>query len=370
MPDRPHLTPLADTGRAGARLWWGYAGLCLLCWGLYTMAGTEWQRGAWRLWEGVYEATLNLGAPMLLGPLAWPWVRALQRRERPPAQMLAWHALGAASLVLGWLVLEMGAAWCLFGAAHAQALLEQRVLWRTVWGVVLYVALVFGFGGVLHARRARQAAVSAAEAEAALVRAELAAVNGKLNPHFLFNTLNTLLMLTRRDAAAAEDTLLRFARMMRHVLDGNRSPQGRVTLREELDFVRDHLALEALRLGPRLQVDWAVDEAVLDDTLPPLTLQPLVENAVTHGVAPQVDGGRVTISARRDGTALQLVVADNGPGCVWPAPAGAAGRGVGLSALQRRFELDYAARAELQVRSAPGQGFEVRLRIPQDDEEA
>lgn len=344
-----------------------YAGLCLLCWGLYAMAGTDWQRGGWRLWEGAYEATLNLATPMLLGLLALPWVRWLQGRPRLGGPRFAWHVLGAAAFVLLWLAFETGLAWVLFGSAHARAVLEQRVLWRAVWGVFVYLALVFGFGGALHARRAQQVAVAAARAESALVRAELAAINGKLNPHFLFNTLNSLLMLTRRDPAAAEDALLRFARMMRHVLDSTRARQDRVRLREELDFVRDYLALEGLRLGPRLRVQWAVDDAVLDDTLPPLTLQPLVENAVLHGVAPQVAGGELQIRAGRVGGALHLVVRDDGAGCDWPPVETTAGRGVGLSALQRRFELDYEGQARLQVQSAPGRGFEVQLHIPQGD---
>ncbi len=351
----------------GQGLWLSYAGLCLLCWGLYAMAGTDWQRGGWRLWEGVYEATLNLSAPMVVGLLTLPWVRWLQGRPASGVARLGLHALGVAVFIFLWLALEVGLAWLLFGTEHASALLEQRVLWRAVWGVFVYLALVFGFGGALHARRAQHVAVSAARAEAALVRAELAAINGKLNPHFLFNTLNTLLMLTRRDPAAAEDALLRFARMMRHVLDSTRASQDRVALRDELDFVRDYLALESLRLGPRLKVRWELDDAVLDDEVPPLTLQPLVENAVQHGLAPQLEGGELHIRAERAGGLLRLLVRDDGAGCEWPPRPAAPGRGVGLSALQRRFELDYGGRARLQVRSAPGQGFEVEVLIPQRD---
>ncbi len=352
-------------GGAGG-LWLAYAGLCALCWGLYAMAGTDWVRGGWRVWEGAYEATLNLVAPMLMGLLALPWVRWLQSRPRRGADRLGLHALGATGFTLLWLALEFGLASGLFGSAHARAMLEQRVLWRAVWGVFVYLALVFGFGGALHARQAQRAALTAARAEAALVRAELAAINGKLNPHFLFNTLNTLLLLTRRDPAAAEDALLRFARMMRHVLDSARASLDRVSLREELDFVRDYLALESLRLGPRLRVQWDLDDAVLDDTVPPLTLQPLVENAVLHGLAPQLQGGELQIRAERLGTQLRLVVRDDGAGSIWPPPAAAPGRGVGLSALQRRFELDYEGQARLHVHTAPGLGFEVEVLIPQD----
>jgi hypothetical protein len=358
--------PEATTASGQRSLWVTYAGLCVLCWGLYAMAGTDWQRGGWRVWEGVYEATLNLSAPMLAGLLTLPWVRWLHSMRPAPLLLAGLHVLGAATFIVLWLALELGLAWALFGGDHARALLEQRVLWRAVWGVFVYLALIFGFGGALHARRAQQAAVSAARAEAALVRAELAAINGKLNPHFLFNTLNSLLMLTRRDPAAAEDALLRFARMMRHVLDSTRASHDRIALRQELDFVRDYLALEGLRLGDRLRVRWELDEAVLDDAIPPLTLQPLVENAVQHGLAPQVGGGELLVLAERQGELLRLVVRDDGAGCTWPAVPSGPGRGVGLSALQRRFALDYDGRARLNVRTAIGAGFEVEVLIPQE----
>jgi sensor histidine kinase YesM len=199
------------------------------------------------------------------------------------------------------------------------------------------------------------------------VRAELAAINGKLNPHFLFNTLNSLMMLTRRDPAAAEQTLLRFSRLMRYVLDTTRGSDGRVTLQQELDFVRDYLELEALRLGSRLKVVWQIDPATVNDPIPPLTLQPLVENSIVHGIAPRLEGGTVRISTQRREDALVLQVSDDGAGCTWPpAPEGMPAQpvGVGLSALRRRFELDFGGQARMAVESAPGQGFAVNIHIP------
>ena len=376
----PGLTPpLAHTATAAAPagrrgLLAGYGGLCALCWLLYAVAGTDWQRGTERFWDGAYEATWNLGPPILLGLAALPWASSLQRSAPARLAALAWHTLGALVFIAAWQATQLLAALYFFGAAHASATFEQRVLWQAVWGVFVYLALMAGFGGSLHAQRAQTAALAAARAEAALVRAELAAISGKLNPHFLFNTLNSLLLLTRKDPAAAEQGLLRFAGMMRYVLDSSRGAGDRVPLRDELAFVRDCLALEALRLGPRLRVQWDIDPAVEDDEIPPLTLQPLVENAIVHGIAPQLGGGLLTLQAHREGRALRLRVQDDGAGCAWPPAAIAgsgsgsgAGGGVGLSALQRRFELDYDGSARLSVRSAPGAGFAVEILIPQRD---
>src|SRR5207248_7185166 len=129
---------------------------------------------------------------------------------------------------------------------HASALLRQTALWRLIWGMVVYTAIATGFTALLQARRARAAALAAAQAESALARAELAAISGKLDPHFLFNTLNTLIALTRKDPRAAEAALLRFAGMLRYVLDSKRSAADRVALADEVQFVRDYLALESL----------------------------------------------------------------------------------------------------------------------------
>src|SRR6185295_15559578 len=138
----------------------------------------------------------------------------------------------------------------------------------------------------------------------------------------------------------------------------------------EVDFVRDYLALESLRLGARLRIDWQIDPATLQDEIPPLSLQPLVENSVLHGVAPRREGGRISIRSARNALnqGLELCVEDDGPGCD-PAQldddAAAAKRGIGLAALKRRFALDYDGRARMRVHTAPGAGFRVDLWIPQ-----
>ena len=350
----PPMSP--DSPATRTRLWLGYTALALLCWLLYAAAGTDWLRGTRTLWEGLYEATWNLGPPLLIGPLLLPWMRRLQPFVL--ARRLPLHLFGALTFVAAWQLLDYLSARLFFGAAHAGASFEQGLVWRSAWGVLIYAALVFGFGGVLHARAAQAAALRAAQAEAARVQAELAAVSSKLNPHFLFNTLNSLLLLTRKDPAAAEGALLAFARLMRYSLEATR--QQRVALSDELDFVRDYLRLEALRLGDRLRVDWQIAAGLDNEELPPLSLQPLVENAVLHGIAPQLAGGQLTIQARRERDRLLLRVADDGPGCDGPPPQA----GVGLSALQRRFELDYQGQARMTVQSRPGAGFAVELSLP------
>jgi len=349
------------------KAWAAYFGACLLAWLLYVLAGAEFQRGLWQLWEAVYQATLTLWPPMLLGIALYPWVRALGRSDRRFTAELAFHVVAAIAFGLAWMGCEYGTLPWLYGVDHASAMLRQTALWRLIWGVVVYAAITTGFTALLQARRARAAALAAAQAESALARAELSAISGKLDPHFLFNTLNSLIALTRKDPRAAEEALLKFSNMLRYVLDSKRSASGRVPLAEEIEFVRDYLALESLRLGSRLHIDWQLDPATLQDEIPPLSLQPLVENSVLHGVAPRAQGGSISIRAARDADqGLALSVEDDGPGCD-PTTLDAApkGRGIGLAALKRRFALDYEGRARLQVNTAPGAGFRVHLWIPQ-----
>jgi len=358
----------ADTG-SRRPLWIAYASACAVAWLLYVLAGAELQRGLWQLWQAVYQATLALWPPMLLGVGVFPWVLRMQGGQGVAAREIALHVVGALAFGAAWQACDYAFSTLLYGRVFANVNLEQTLLWRAIWGVIAYAAIATAFTAWLQARRARAASLAAAHAESALARAELAVISGKLNPHFLFNTLNSLIALTRKDAQAAEAALMRFAGMLRYVLDTKRSADDRVPLGDEIEFVRDYLALESLRLGKRLRVDWELDPATLADEIPPLSLQPLVENAIQHGIAPRVDGGRVGIRSARNplDRGLELSVEDDGAGCEPerlddPAPARS---GIGLTALRRRFALDYEGRARLQIRTRPGAGFRVDLWIPQ-----
>jgi signal transduction histidine kinase len=368
MADNISLTRTHDAG-SRRPLWIAYACACAVAWLLYVLAGAEFQRGLWQLWQAVYQATLALWPPMLLGVAVFPWVRRIQAGQGGAALEVALHVAGAIAFGAAWQACDYAVSALLYGRTYANVMLVQTVLWRAIWGVIAYAAIATAFTAWLEARRARAASLAAAQAESALARAELAVISGKLNPHFLFNTLNSLIALTRKDAQAAEAALMRFSGMLRYVLDSKRSADSRVPLGDEIEFVRDYLALESLRLGRRLQVDWQLDPATFGDEIPPLSLQPLVENAIQHGIAPRVNGGRVGIRSARNTVdrGLELSVEDDGAGCEParlddPAPARS---GIGLTALRRRFALDYGGRARLQIRTRPGAGFRVDLWIPQ-----
>jgi len=236
--------------------------------------------------------------------------------------------------------------------------------WPLMYSLMIYALVAGTFQTVRANAAAQKQALAAQQARTLLVAAELGALRSKLNPHFLFNTLHSIIALTQRNPAAAEHALFQFSDMLRYVLDTERAGIDRVTLDAELDFVRDYLELEALRLGERLQVEWDLDPDAGDTLLPALTLQPLVENSIKHAFNPHSRRGLLHIESRcdRETGVLRLTVRDDGPGAMHAAVDAAPG--LGLRTISRRLELDYAGRAALTVDSSPGAGFAVTITLP------
>jgi LytS/YehU family sensor histidine kinase len=201
-----------------------------------------------------------------------------------------------------------------------------------------------------------------ARAEALRIDAELRALRAQLNPHFLFNTLHSITALVRIDPADGERALEHFAALLRYVLDVNRERSEEVPLEEELGFVRTYLALERLRLGDRLQVKEEIDPDALECLVLGFSLQPLVENAIRHGIAPRAGEGTLRIAANLEGDQLVLEVADDGSGADGTAVAEAAG--VGLNAVRQRLEARWGNDARLEIVTAPRNGFLVRMVQP------
>jgi LytS/YehU family sensor histidine kinase len=293
----------------------------------------------------------------LLLALAWPLTGYLERRRHRLPALLAIHALAAVTYtmfaqVIFWIILKP---------------VDKALGWY-VWPF-LYSVMTYGVGASIFQQvRASQAAQRQAlaihEAQGLLIASELSALRSKLNPHFLFNTLHSIIALTRKDPRAAEMALFKFSDMLRYVLDTEKSGKDRVTLDEELAFVRDYLALEALRLGERLSVEWDIDQHAAGCSLPALTLQPLVENSIKHAFNPRSRPGRLLIRTRLDAAAgqLRMTVRDDGPG------AEAAGvrqsNGLGIRTVERRLRLGYGQHAGFEIQTAPGAGFDVSLSIP------
>jgi signal transduction histidine kinase len=198
------------------------------------------------------------------------------------------------------------------------------------------------------------------QAEAQQLQAQLSALTAQLNPHFMFNALNAIAALVHTDAAVAERTVLRLSELYRGILSATR--RERHTLGAELDICRAYLDVEQARFSDRLRVH--VDVAAgLDPesvTVPVLVLQPLVENAVTHGLSDRANGGSMWLRARATDADVELEVVDDGVGFGGSSRKGA---GLGIESIRKRLELCYAGQASLEL-SSPGVGARVMIRLP------
>jgi two-component system LytT family sensor kinase len=212
--------------------------------------------------------------------------------------------------------------------------------------------------------RARQQDAVRLQAETARLQAQLAearlsALRSQIDPHFLFNTLNAVSAMVERDPRGVRRMIARLSELLRHSLEGAGEPV--VTLRQELEFADRYLEIMRIRFQGSLEVETRVDEGVMDALVPSLILQPLVENAVKHGLGKQRGVGRIEIEARREGGRVVLRVRDNGPGMDGGAPAR---EGVGLRNTRERLAQLYGGEGALALRPADGGGVEAEVSLP------
>jgi len=229
--------------------------------------------------------------------------------------------------------------------------------------LLIYAATLGTSYAVSFYERYREREVRATQLETQLAQAQLQALKMQLHPHFLFNTLNGIVGLVRDNRnKAAVDMLVGLSDLLRYTLEN--AGKQEVPLREELDFLELYLDIQKMRFPDRLQVEMRVASDALDALVPNLILQPLVENAIRHGVSLRATTGVVSITAARDDGVLQLTVHDDGPG-VRPGNASrSAGDGIGLSNTRARLAQLYGAAHRFTAGNRAGGGFEATLAIP------
>ena len=238
---------------------------------------------------------------------------------------------------------------------------RERFFLNADWEMMTYWAFVAFVHALDYHRESQERELTAAQLQTQLAEAQLEALQRQLHPHFLFNTLNTISALMHRDVNAADEMLVQLSDLLRLTLD--RVGTQQVPLKDEVDFLRKYLEIEQTRFGDRLQVNIDVDPEVLDAPVPNLILQPLVENALRHGIGPRIGAGRVDVKARQVGGGLMLTVRDNGVG-LSPDKLNAFHSGVGLSNTRSRLENLYGDRHRFEFQTPPGGGLLVTIVIP------
>jgi|CZKN01.1.fsa_nt_gi two-component system LytT family sensor kinase len=200
------------------------------------------------------------------------------------------------------------------------------------------------------------------EQQRLLVEARLAALTSQINPHFLFNTLNSVSSLIRTDPNQARVMVVKLSKVLRRLL---RKHENFSTLREELSFIEDYLAIEVVRFGDKLRFEKDVAEDTLDMLVPSMLLQPLVENSIKHGIGGKVEGGTIRIRTSRGGSRLHLLVEDDGVGIPEEKLATVLDHGIGVSNVHERLKVLFGNDYRMWIESQPGQGTRVQLEVPE-----
>jgi signal transduction histidine kinase len=311
-------------------------------WGDVVFAGSEW---------------LFLGG---LTPIAYVLARRFPLKHENRIRNLGIHFLGALLLCFGWATMGIILGVVLRRYPAQPNLARGYVSWLLTslpWSVFMYFTVLGCVYAFSYYREARERETREARLAAQLSDAKLGALRMQLHPHFLFNSLNAITVLVRdQKTREASEMLELLSRLLRQVLQ---SEQGElIPLRQEIQFIEEYLGIEQVRFSDRLSVHWEIEDAVRDALVPAFILQPLVENAVRHGIAKRVEKGVIEVIARREGNALILSIRDNGPGYQSGSP-----EGVGLTNTRARLEAVYGAHAELRIESA-AKGTVAMIRLP------
>jgi len=363
MPLESHpRAPVLDRSRE-RWIWLLISAACLIPASLsvlqpYALARLDRRSANWQ--DIVFQASewLFLGA---LTPITYYFARHFPLERARWRSTLGAHLVGALGLCIGWASLGMLLGLALHRYPAEGPPLRAYFSWILVtipWSVFMYFTVlgcVYAFSYFVEVQE-REAHASRLAAQ--LAEARLSALRMQLNPHFLFNSLNALLVLVReKDTAAASQMLELLGHVLRPALRSDQRHE--VPLAEELQFLEQYLAIEQVRFADRLRVQWIIERRARSSLVPGFILQPIVENALKHGIAGRADGGRVEISARVLDMHLELAVRDDGRGM-----GASSAEGIGLSNTKERLRMLYGTDASVIIRTpAPG-GTEVVLRIP------
>ena len=278
-------------------------------------------------------------------------------------QALALHFVTSAGFSVGWMVLRAAFEhWHTSGAEDAvqfSTAFSQALGATFFFNLLVYWGIVIGQIAFTYYWKFHERALHAAELEVRLTEARLQALQMQLNPHFLFNTLNAIASLMHQNVDAADRMIVRLSELLRYALDSTNDQE--VPLFQELDFLGRYLDIQRARFGERLTIKQEIAEDVLNARVPNLILQPLVENAIEHGIEPHARPGVIVVRAKRREGRLVLEVEDNGGGLVQEMkPA----EGIGLSNTRARLQQLYGEQQRLDFKAGSGGGLTVQIEMP------
>ena len=325
----------------------------------FTSSQTGWRHISW--WEafGSSLADWYTYAPLSMAVIWLAGQYQIERDKWTGRAMLHF----AASVLFAFLYVLLRAAVAQaqshFGTATIGFGDAARVLLKTLpFSIGIYWLILSALHAFDYYRKYHERELRNSELETHLAKAKLQALQMQLNPHFLFNTLHTISALMHSDVEAADRMVARLSDLLRSALDN--TDDHEVTLRQELSFLRRYLEIEQTRFQERLTVQMEISPEALDAQVPNLVLQPLVENAIRHGIEPHSKPGLIQLKAARHNGTLEIEVQDNGAGL----PPGKRREGIGISNTRARLEQLYGDRQSLDLANATAGGTIARITMP------
>jgi two-component system LytT family sensor kinase len=305
------------------------------------------QLGQWYAWAALF-------------PIIYWLARRFPLESPRLARSVGVHLTVASVVMVLHPSMEAVFVWLIRGFSDPLGLIASRISHEAFLvcseGFVLYWIMLLASHAIHFQSRLRTQELRASRLEAQLAQAQLSALKMQLHPHFLFNTLHSISALLHGDVEAADRMVARLGDFLRLTLDNSESQE--VTLEQELQFLRCYLDIEMTRFQDRLRVEFDIGPGTLDALAPNLILQPLVENAIRHGIAHRIEPGRVEIRSERHGDRLRIEVRDDGPGFASNTP------GIGLTNTRARLERLYGSGYILQLNNGTQNGAIVILEIP------
>jgi two-component system LytT family sensor kinase len=284
------------------------------------------------------------------------WVRRNLRQPRVDRQFLLLFLIAVMEMLRDWIA-------HVYSHPHRLFALLASQMWVQVF---VWIAAPIDVGIALKVWNTLRLEMKLEEQKRLLLEARLDALQRQINPHFLFNTLNSIASLVRMKPEMARTMTVKLANILRALLKDH---DTYVPLREELSFTDDYLDIEVVRFGAdKLRVEKEIDPGTLSVLVPSILLQPLIENSIKHGLEPRLNGGTVTLRSRLEGNRVLIEVADDGVGMGNRPAAGmrssTGGAGIGMKNVQERLEVLYGTQARFEVVSNPGRGTLVTIEIP------
>ena len=325
-----------SSAKAGLPVSWGQA--------------VSWALGDWYVWALLSMPIVQLARRFRFDAPAW-W-------RNVGIHLAASLVCSLVYVVLRALLGQLQSRWVGAPVTFAEAF-DPLVVKTFQFNLLIYWVVVSVSHAFSYYRQFQERALRAAELEKRLTEARLQALQMQLNPHFLFNTLNAISSLMHQDVKAADRMLARLADLLRYALESTHAHE--VPLRKELAFLDRYLDIERSRFGARLRVEKEVSPEALNVLVPNLMLQPLVENAIKHGIERKTRDGLITLRARAVQGRLMVEVRDNGPGL---GPEGLRREGIGLSNTRARLQQLYGAAHRFELKTAEEGGLVVSIELP------